>query len=325
MTSQERSIVTPIVYYNLLDRPLTLVEIYKYQAREGDLPKISLAKLKEQLKCSPCLINLILEENGIYSLADQPKIREIRNSRLKTAQLKWKKVKKLIPYFTLIPFARLVAATGSLTAYNTTLASDFDILLTTKSNRLWLTRIFSILITGLLGKRRHGKLTQDRLCLNCFIEEDKAKIKNEAKPHNWHSAQEYTRLTPLLEIKKNDYQNFIKQNQWLADFFSIYPWPNNQTANKIEPSRLLNKIRGFAEWLFAGSVGDWLERKCHHWQESRIIEKSQKQKNPSDQIYAGQGALMLHPQSKNQQLIIDFTLKMQQLTNNTYATNQHQN
>jgi hypothetical protein len=173
----------------------------------------------------------------------------------------------------------------------------------------------------LLGKRRHGNLTQDRLCLNCFIEEDKAEIKKEAKPHNWHSAQEYARLTPLLEIKKNDYQNFIKQNQWLSDFFSIYPWPNDQTAKKIKPNFLFNRLRGLVEWLFARSVGDWLERKCHYWQKSRIIQKSQKQKNPNDQIYAGQGILMLHPQSKNQQLINNFNLKMQQLTSNTYATN----
>jgi len=321
IVGSEKSIITPVVYYDLLGKPLTLVELYKYQAREIALPKIPLVQLKKQLKNSEFLKKILLEKNGIYSLADRPKTEQTRNSRLKTSQLKWKKVKKLTPHLALIPFVRLVAATGSLTADNTNDSSDFDLLIITESNRLWLTRIFSIIITGLLGKRRHDRLTKDRLCLNCFIEENEAEIKNEAKPHNWHSAQEYGRLIPLLEIKKGSYENFIKQNQWLADFVSVYPRPNSQTTKNLKQNYLFKKIRQTIEWPLSGTAGDWLEKKCRFWQKSRILQKSQRQKRPNDQIYIGQTILMLHPQSKGEQLINSLNLKIKQLYNNSHATN----
>jgi len=315
MTTQEKSLIAPLVYYDLLDRPLTILEIYKYQSRAESTPSVfPLAKTRKLLKNSPFLNNQLAEKDGLYFLKGRKEIIDTRSYRLKISQNKWKKIKKITRQLGLIPFIRLAAVTGSLTAYNATPESDLDVLLITKTNRLWLTRLLSIGIIGLLGQRRHDQVTKDRLCLNCYLTEENLEIKPEKKPHNWHSAHEYYRLTPVLELTSGTYQKFINQNGWLAIFFQNHPWPNKQLNYKTSISCPANWFRHFFEWVLCKRIGNWLEKKSGNWQKQRIRRKSLGQAEPNDQIYASDCCLMLHPRSKSYQLNNNFNLKMQQLS-----------
>ncbi len=222
MLDLEKKIISTLVYYDLLDRPLTELEIYKYLL--GPSREVSFFDFKQT---PPELVQTkkISAKNGLYFLPERSELIKIREKRLKLAQLKWKKLKKLARWLALVPFLRLAAVTGSLTAYNPRPESDFDLLIVAKSGRLWLTRTFTTGLLALLGKRRHGQLTRNRICLNCYLSDESLEIKSEAKPRDFHSAQEYGRLTPLLEISRGLYQKFIEANGWLKIFLSFYPYP----------------------------------------------------------------------------------------------------
>ncbi|MFH1460841.1 MAG: hypothetical protein ABIF84_00225 [Patescibacteria group bacterium] len=316
MIAQEKSIIAPLVYYDLLDRPLTALEIYKYQSKsdeQQEAPTLSFAQLRKTLKNSSSLKTKMTGKNGLYFLKNKEEIAKLRSLRLKIAQLKWKKLKKLGRFLALAPFLKLAAVTGSLTAYNAKEQSDFDLLIILKKNRLWLGRLLLTELIGIMRKRRHGQLTRDRICLNCYLTGGNLEITEQIKPHNFHSAQEYDRLTPILEIEKGIYLNFLQANRWLSDFLKNYPWPNNINAKKIQPSVFFSLLRQIFEWLLAGKTGDWLEKITGQWQIRRINKKRQNEQAGLDQVFISNDCLMFHPQSKSDRLMKEFNLKMQQL------------
>ena len=309
MTPLEKAIITPIVYYDLLDRPLTALEIFKYLPALK--PEVSFFEIQQALAGSDWLKKHLTANHGLYFLAGRDELIAVRSKRLKLAQLKWKKLKNLIKKLTLVPFLKLVAITGSLTAYNTQPNSDFDLLVVAQNSRLWLTRTFLTGLTGLLGIRRHGQITRDRLCLNCYLTQGDLEIKQEAKPRDWHSAQEYGRLTPVLEIEPGLYQKFSAQNSWLKEFLLSYPWPSFIGANKISPDYWLSLTRQIIEWGLGGSMGNWLEKVLGRWQSQRIRQKNENQ--PADQIYISPTCLMFHPHSKSYELMQIFNKQLASL------------
>ena len=303
-----KALTAPLIYYDLLERPLTALEVYRYL--RADAPELSFFNVWQELKTAGTQANFIQEKNGLYFLSGRQEIIKIRQKRLKIAQLKWRKLKKIGKFLALVPFLKLVAVTGSLTGYNTVKQSDFDLLVVIKKNRLWLGRLLLTGLVGILGKRRHGNLTQDRICLNCYLTEGDMEITARAKPRDFHSAQEYGRLTPVLELKKGIYINFVQANIWLADFLKNYPWPNNINAKKIQPLAFFNLIRLIFERLLDGKIGDCLEKITDGWQNKRIREKRWKEQSNTDQAFVGGSCLMFHPRSKSDRLMKAFNRKI---------------
>ncbi len=313
MTKNDKAILAPLIYYDLLERPLTALEVFKYLWAET--PEISFFNVWQELKMSESLPDFIQQKNGLYFLTNRETLIKIRQKRMKLAQLKWKKLKKIGRYLALVPWLRLAAVTGSLTSHNTKEQSDFDLLIVIKKNRLWLGRFLLTGLIGLLGKRRHSRLTQDRICLNCYLTENNLEITEQAKPRDFHSAQEYGRLTPVLETANGIYKNFINANSWLTHFLKNYPWPNSRSAKKIQPPIIFIRLRQILEWLLNGRVGEAMEKIVAKWQNERISKKRQnEQPNGPDQVFVSGYCLMFHPQSKNNKLMKEFDLKIEQIS-----------
>lgn len=305
MINFHKAILAPLVYYDLLEHPLTALEIFKYLRADG--PEISFFGVRQQLKETAN----ISRQNGLYFLSGRQELIATRQKRLKIAQLKWKKLKKIGKLLALSPWLRLVAATGSLTSYNTKKQSDFDLLIILRKNRLWLGRLLLTGLVGLLGQRRHGELTQDRICLNCYLTEEKVEITPDIKPRDWHAAQEYGRLTLLLEIQPGLYKKFTQSNLWLADFLKNYPWPNATGAKKIPPALFFSFWRQILERLLNGRIGDKLEQLSGQWQKKRIQEKRPQENSlEGDQVFISDWCLMFHPQSKSDKLMKEFNQRM---------------
>ena len=300
MKEMNGTIFAPLIYYDLLERPLTALETFKYLRAGG--PEISFFGLREFLKKT----DLLNRQNGLYFLPGRQALLKTRQKRLKLAQLKWKKIKTAGRFLALSPFLRLAAVTGSLTAYNTKKASDLDLLVVLKSGRLWLGRLLLTGLVALIGQRRHGEKTQDRLCLNCYLADERLEITADAKPRDWHAAQEYSRLAPLLEIKNEVHENFTRQNQWLADFLEHYPWPNGANAHKIISPTAYSFFRRSLEWLLGGTMGDGLEKFTGTWQKKRINQKRRGEEPGRDQVFINDECLMFHPQSKSDKLMKEY-------------------
>jgi len=312
MTKLEKSIAEVLGYYDLFDRPLSALEIFKCLP---PLAGVSFFAARKTLAESSELKKFLEQKNGLYFFADRGALLPRRTKRMKNAQLKWRRLKKYLFFLAFVPWLRLAAASGSLTANNTKSDSDLDLFLIVAKNRLWTARIFAIALTQFLGVRRHGQLIKDRLCFNYYLTKANLNIKKEASRHWWHSAQEYARLTPVIENEPTIYDEFIKQNHWLKNFLNIFPWPNRQTAHRARPKRFAGQARQLLEYLLNNKTGDWLEKKLGQWQSKRIFKKSCLAS--PEEFYLNDHCLMFHPQSKSDKLTREFNLKMKKY----YATN----
>jgi predicted nucleotidyltransferase len=187
MSPLEKAVLATLVYYDVLDRPLTSWEVFKYlnntglrkskvQSFEYDLALQdrssqcqTLDSVLETLENSSELKKIIDQKNGFYFLKGRQEIVKERIERQKIADQKWKKAKRVIKLLQLIPFIRLVAVSGSLAMNNTKKESDIDLLIVAKSGRIWTCRGLTTLFIHLIGQRRHGSLTKDRFCLNHYL------------------------------------------------------------------------------------------------------------------------------------------------------------
>lgn len=311
----EKCLISTILYCNFLDRPLTSVELFKFFNCAGFQSSLSFGKFLAQIEQSKELSSLIQESRGFYFLKDgnPAKLFSQRQKSGKISQKKWKKIIKVAKLLQISPFLEMLGVTGSLSLDNAHEQSDFDFLIVLKPGRLWIGRLFITLILSLLGWRRHGKNTKDRVCLNCYLAAQNLAIETQIKPHDLHSAHEYSRLVPIFEKESGIFSRFQSSNDWIAGFIANYPWPNEINLKTPSLSPWLAAARKPIEFLLSGSSGEWLEKRLGQWQIKRIKRKIALQ-SPADQIYFSNETLMFHPKSKSIEILNKHALKLQKLT-----------
>src|SRR3990167_415744 len=307
----EKAIISVLVYHDLLDYPLTALEIFKYLDKSFLKDHPSLFEVQTCLEKSPWLKNILEQKKGFYFIQGREKLAAKRISRRKIADKKWKKIQKIANFLQFLPYLRMMGVTGSLTLNNTRPGSDLDLLLIVKPGRIWTSRFLITGLISLMGKKRQAQNTKDKICLNSYLTEDALEIKPEIKPHDRHAAYEYFRLIPLLEIKPGLFQSFQKANAWLKNnfFFS-----DNQKNNlrTIKANKWLGWLRFFLEKSLNNKLGDFLEKNLSQWQKNKI-KKNLKILQPDDQIFFSDQFLMFHPHSKAPRLAKAYRLKMKSL------------
>jgi predicted nucleotidyltransferase len=293
----ESAIASTALYYDLLNRPLTNIEIFKFISHLEE--KITFSRLIQTLN-SPALPH-IRQFRGFYFFneKDCSAIFGQSQKRMKISQLKWKKAKKMAAVLQITPFLRLIGITGSLSLQNSVEESDIDLLIALQPGRLWIGRTFVTLLLNILGWRRHGHKRKNRACLNCYLAGQNLEIRPEIKPRSLHSAQEYSRLIPIWQADQNVFSEFQEKNAWIGEYLENYPWPRTKTPS--EKNFIAGLVRKPLEALLSGFFGNWLEKRLANWQSARIKKKMRRETNPdpADQIYFSNEYLMFHPHSKS--------------------------
>lgn len=232
--------VDSVIYHDIFDFPLSLSDIVRWKAGVslGGEPTSIVERNGFFLKEG--------KETSVYQriLRDRVSVRKLEIAK-RAARL-------LSPFFGI----KMVGITGSLAMKNAAEGSDIDLIIVTKKNFLWATRLTIygvILITG-FGFRRWGKgELRDKLCLNIWL--DESDLSWSRSERNIYSAHEIAQILPLVD-KDNTYQEFLSKNKWVLKF-----WPN---AVKIEKSKIKklaepNRILGFIN-LLAYKVQRWYMR-----------------------------------------------------------------
>jgi len=99
--------------------------------------------------------------------------------------------------------------------------SDIDLMIITKRNRLWLTRLTSYLVLRMMNyavRKPNDKDQKDKLCLNIWL--DESALSWGKKDRNIYSAHEIAQVVPIVD-KENVHQRFLQKNRWILDY-----WPS---------------------------------------------------------------------------------------------------
>ena len=319
MKELEKSILATLVYYDILNRPLTQWEILKCLKKVSkNQTQVSFLEVKEALE-KDTLKKLIDSQNGFYFLKNRFDLVEERIKRQKISEEKMKLAKKISFFLQMVPYLRMVAISGSLAFGNGRQESDIDLLIAVKKGRIWLTRILITALTQLAGRRRHGNKNQDGICLNHYLSDDNLKIDY----HSLYNAQTYIHLIPLID-KENTFLKFKQANSWISQYLLSYPFFQKNTFNlkAINLNPFLNFLVKLKEVGLNNFLGDSLEYLSKKWQLRHIKKTDQRRKEKSLQLNQGpipgriildDSQLEFHPDSAESNILAKYNQKMRQM------------
>ena len=262
-----KNILNTIIYYDILNYPLTAFEVWKYltvierhsMSNWTSNVQISLGEIIEALE-SKELKKKIEEFQGFYFLKGRKVLVERRIQNDKNSIVKYKIAEWVAKWLRFVPFVRMAAVTGTLAMKNPEKNSDIDFLVVLEKGRIWTGRLLVTLAVHLLGKRRHSDKIKNRICLNYFITTGSLEIKRQ----DLFAANEYSFIYPLFGF--NVYRNFSRENiGWIKKYKPNFEFGDLKPAKYFIRGETSNEFQKTLESLINLARGDriesWLKRK----------------------------------------------------------------
>lgn len=349
------SILATLIYYDILDFPLTMLEVYKYlinperlsssrsvaiprsdlqsspgvgmpTLRDKEVPRSNLKELNLGITLGQVRQSLddlvsighIGSKNGFYFLPGRDALYELRIEKEKIAAQKWKKFLRITKWFQAVPYLRAILASGSLAMNNTDHQSDFDVLAVARSGRLYTCRIFLSLAASLFGARRtrYEKSAPDKFCFNHYITDKNMNIRHESL----YNAQTYANLKPVM-VSNEIFSRFYTENIWLNKYiynFKLLWWSDHYNSLKVSSNVVLMGVRKIGEFILNFPLGDRIEDWAKKYQQKRI------KKNPATYESGGRvvfndNELEFHPRSFEAFVVDRYNKRLKQLGIIPYA------
>ena len=209
-----------LCYADIFDYPLNISEIHHWLiANQASKKSVS---LKLKLRSEP----IIQKTKNYYHLQGRSTIVSLRQTRQSFSQPKLIKAQRIANLLSHIPSINLIAITGALAMNNADETDDIDLMIITKNNQLWITRLLAIFLLELFHlRRRSGSELRvssepslsivDKACLNLFL--DGSALTIPVPSRNLYTAHEVAQVKPIFE-RKNTYQKFLASNSWVKDY-----------------------------------------------------------------------------------------------------------
>lgn len=210
----KKEIINTLSYKKIFGQPLRFYQIiYFSHTKFYYLSEIEgyLQELIEKHK--------IKYNNGFYFLGThktkKDEIKEIQQ-KFSIAKTTFEKLESIKFIFESIPFIKFVGVTGTLASYNFDFEKDdIDLFFICSKNRLWITRLFLVIILKILNLYVSNQNPKLKICPNLYLSEDN--LTWNLKKQNLYVAHEIAMLHPLVD-KDNTYFKFINNNKWVQDF-----------------------------------------------------------------------------------------------------------
>jgi predicted nucleotidyltransferase len=325
LTLLEKQILATLSYYDLFDYPLTAFELWRYLIREKisalsegaaerGKSEISVGAVFKSLDDSTYLRELIGESRGFYFFAGHDSIVDARLRRKKLADRKWKRLRRIFRLLAALPFVRAIFVSGSLSMENSKEDSDVDIIVVAATGRIWTVRTLLTFFTYVLGVRRYGSKTRDRICLNHYITDASLRIPFPSL----YNAESYAHLVNVYLEDAALFRRFQEENVWIQEYVAQLTVSELDSTRSCGRSRLLSHLARMQEFLLRGRAGDVLEKTFARIEGNRIRR---------DRLYAKRGGritiddtqLEFHPDSHEFRIIPEFNRRMSALGLSEFA------
>lgn len=288
MLSLQRAILETVAYADALNRPLSPFEIWKHLLDSNgasSFARVSLADIFDALDSS-FLRKRLSSANGFVFLIGRGNLLANRIRREKLSDRELMRARRVAQILRFLPFVRMAALTGSLSAKNSDPKSDWDFLIVLSGGRIWTGRAIVTGVLHLLGLRRHGKQVAHRACLNYWITDDALEITE----HDIFGSEEYSLLIPFFG--EETFRRFEAVNAgWISAFRPMFEPFSVRHVLAVSDTRYSRTTRMFFEKILSS---DLLERKLCTFQRSKILANP-KTKWPGSRIEAMDTALVFLP------------------------------
>lgn len=269
----ERGLVQTLVFYDLFDYPLTLVELSKFlQDHEERLVEhsFSLSEILLAFRHRESLKRKVDQAEGFYFLRGRKELVEQRLNRHRIALPRWKKAIKLTRLLSGVPFLKMVAVCNMFPIETPREESDIDVVIIAQHGRLWLVRLLVTLLIALTGQWRHKKVA-GKMCLSFFISNEHLNLQKLYQEKNiWFKKDAYlfnwiAILFPIYD-RDNTATKFWAVNQWVRRVLPQCYQAEGVPLRQVRGCLLAKSWQSFWELIWRGRFGNWMERTVRWWQ-----------------------------------------------------------
>ncbi len=269
----ERGIIQALVFYDLFDYPLTLVELAKFlQDNEGRLSALhfSLSEILLAFRHRESLKRKVVSADGFYFLRGREELVERRLSRHRTALPRWNKAVKLIRRLSGIPFLKMAALCNMFPIETPKVESDIDVVIIAKSGRIWLVRLLVTMLIALTGQWRHKKVA-GKMCLSFFLSDEHLNLQKLYQAKNiWFKKDPYlfnwvALLYPIYD-RDGTADKFWVANQWVRQYLPQTFLTDSVPLRRVRGTGLDHVWQKIWELIWRGKFGNWVEKTVKWWQ-----------------------------------------------------------
>ncbi|MDD5043912.1 MAG: hypothetical protein PHD51_04665 [Patescibacteria group bacterium] len=242
-----KSILIPLVYFDIFDYPLTLMEVWEFSFGQGislNQTEEALSRLKEK--------GILESREGFFYLANRAGNVSRRRERYLIAERKFKKAKKFSRWLRFAPGVRGVAVCNTLAYSNSPEESDIDFFIIAAAGKIWSARFWSVILSKFFGGRPRAGKTRDTLCLSFFATADNLNLETITSPllkNKWfgdiYLIYWLNKISPLYQEDKV-FEKFFQDNGWLREYLPNGIFLENNPRRALPPTgRWLKNIVEF--------------------------------------------------------------------------------
>jgi hypothetical protein len=221
MTEVEQAVIKTLAYGAVFEYPLKAAEINKYLILNQKTPPRSPFRPPSGESLRAGITGLVESgrvgfREGYYFLKGREKTVTQRKERIIISAEKMKIASEVANKLAKIPLILGIFITGTLSMNNASESDDIDLMIITKANRLWTTRLLVTAYLEILGIRRRpmGK-TVDKVCANMYLDETALALPKNKQ--NLYTAHEVIQVKPLIN-KERVYERFRQANLWTSEY-----------------------------------------------------------------------------------------------------------
>ncbi len=243
-----KNIIATVTYYDVLDYPITIFEVWKHLIRAGSDDSSGMWSLADVYSAlnSKEIKQYISHKNGMYFLFGRDKLVKLRRKREYISFVKMRRLRRIVSILRISPFVRMICVTGRLAYGNCDKDSDLDVLMVYKNEHIWTGRFCMTLLTHLLGVRRQDNKTNNRICLNYHITTKSLCVPTQ----DIFAAHEYTFTTPLFDTGYQS-QFYCDNRKWIQNMKPHYRCVRIESELTGGDNFFTKYIRSFFEIILA--------------------------------------------------------------------------
>jgi len=224
--------------------------------------------------------NLIVKDiaGKWYTVNGQAILFKKRIERQQITQAKHAILTRLTPLLEIFPWIDAVYVTGSCALDNASIDDDIDLMIITTPHTLFICRLYTFIVTKLLGMARKRSVSSqaNSICINIWLDRNYLVAPN-AKS-NTYSAREIASAKVIFD-KNHSMGKFISVNPWVVKRIPNWQYKQDYQADPHEQIRKislispLNKVLGQMQlWYmrahvtneFVGMNQLWFHPKLRH-------------------------------------------------------------
>lgn len=170
------------------------------------------------------------------------------NTRARISADKISQHSKLFIFLNKIPTILGVFVTGSVSVENAREEDDLDLMIVTRVNTLWLTRLLIVPFLKLFFSIRSADnkgFVSKLACLNLWLDEQGLLVPKSNQ--SLYTAHEVLQVKPIID-KNQIYQRFIQSNSWTKSYLAnaYHQFVGKPIANKLHDNQIIGILNGIA-------------------------------------------------------------------------------